>query len=104
MDKEKHDKVIEEVRTLLLKTIVKYCMNSEEKVDMTLVLKAMADVMAGQLAIITEGWPEEHTAEAVDGFVSYIAHMVKECKELPNPTEELDNTIKELLAEKEDLN
>ena len=66
---------------------------------MTLILKAMADVMAGQLAIISEDWSEEQTADAVDRFLGYIACMVKECKAVPNPTEECDKRVKEILGE-----
>ena len=98
-NKEKRDKVVEDVRNLLMKTIVSYCVKSGGGVDMTLVLKALADVMAGQLAIISEDWTEEQTARVVDGFLSYIVKTVKECRAEPNATDEYDDLVKEILAE-----
>ena len=98
-NKEKRDKVVEDVRKLLMKTIASYCVKSGGKVDMSLLIIATADVMAGHLAVLTEDWTEEQTARVVDGFLSYIVKTVKECRAEPNPTDEYDDLVKEILAE-----
>ena len=74
---EINDKVVEDVRNRIMKTIVSYCVNSEEKVDLTKLIVALADVLSGQIAILTEDWTEDQTAEVVDRFFAYIANMVK---------------------------
>ena len=94
---EINDKVVEDVRNRIMKTIVSYCVNSEEKVDLTKLIVALADVLSGQIAILTEDWTEDQTAEVVDRFFAYIANMVKKCRELPNPREECNDLIKEYL-------
>ena len=98
-NKEKRDKVVEDVRNLLMKTIVSYCVKSGGGVDMTLLIKAMADVLAGQLAVLSEDWTEEETARVVDGFLSYIVKTVKECRAEPDTTDEYDDLVKEILGE-----
>ena len=94
---EMRDKVVEDVRKLLMKTIVSYCVKSGGGVDMTLLIKAMADVLAGQLAVLSEDWTEEETARVVDGFLSYIVKTVKECREEPDSTDESDKLVKDIL-------
>ena len=105
---EINDKVVEDVRNRIMKTIVSYCVNSEEKVDLTKLIVALADVLSGQIAILTEDWTEDQTAEVVDRFFAYIANMVKKCRELPNPREECNDLIKEYLEnmdeDKDNLN
>ena len=95
--RKKDDKVVEDVRNRVMETIVSYCVNSEEPVDLTKLILALADVLSGQIAILTEYWTEEETAEVVDGFFAYIAKMVKECRELPNPREECNDILKDYL-------
>ena len=105
---EINDKVVEDVINRIMKTIVSYCVNSEEKVDLTKLIVALADVLSGQIAILTEDWTEDQTAEVVDRFFAYIANMVKKCRELPNPIEECNDLIKEYLEnmdeDKDNLN
>lgn len=96
-NKEKRDKVTMEIRNLLMENILGYCMKSSDGVEMTLILKAMAEVIGAQLAVMTQNWTEEQTADAVDCYLNYIADTVKECRAVPVDKEEEDKLVKELL-------
>lgn len=99
--KEKHDEVavIDEISYLVNKAIIRYCIKSEEKVNQALILKALADVMAGQLAVLSHKWTDDQTEEAVDSFLGYIAHLVNECRKLPDPCKDCNDITREILAE-----
>ena len=57
----------------------------------------MAEVIGAQLAVMTQNWTEEQTADAVDCYLNYIADTVKECRAVPIDKEEEDKMVKELL-------
>ena len=96
-NKEKRDEVTMEIRNLLMETIMRYCFKSKGGVEMTLILKALAEVIAAHLAVTTQDWTEEQTADVVDSYLNYIVKTVKECREEPDSTDEGDKLVKDIL-------
>lgn len=96
-NKEKRDEVTMEIRNLLMETILGYCFKSKGGVEIALILKATAQIMGVQLAVMTQNWIEEETADAVDCYLNYVANTVKKCRDNPVLKEESDKLISEIL-------
>jgi len=68
------------LRTLITKTIIDYCMKSEEPVNITHIVKALSDVLAAHMATMTEGWTVAQKENCINMIFNSIANTMKDCE------------------------
>ncbi len=66
--------------TLITKTIIDYCMKSEEPVNITHIVKALSDVLPAHLATMTEGWTVAQKENCINMIFNSIANTMKDCE------------------------
>jgi len=66
--------------SLITKTIVDYCMKSEEPVNITHIVKALSDVLAAHLATMTESWTAAQKENCINMIFNSIVNTMKDCE------------------------